>query len=255
MANELKTVTASGLTIYCVLLNKGGLVWNGVTFEIINGANWTNYDIAMTESVAGIYFANMPAMGAGAYFAISYDQAGGLPAITDTPVDFYTINWDGSGIVELSDINLDNTTILNLLSTSPSVMQNRCMNNDDLICRKSADFTASFIYLGDLTVFTKLYFTVKPQVDLNSTVDSKSTIQIEAGSGLIYINGGTALNPLNGSITITDAVAGHLTIALDAEETAKLSAGTKYRYDIKRDNTVLAEGAFYIQNAVTLTVT
>jgi len=160
----------------------------------------------------------------------------------------------GSAGMVLLDSGTSLSSILLLLSTSPSVLQHRCMNNDDLICRKSADFAASFIYLGDLSGVTDLYFTVKPQTKVNSYLDSQATIQIQEGVGLLYINGGVAGVPANGSITITDAINGHLTINLDAVETAKLTANTNYRYDIKADHNIIAEGNFYIQSAVTLTV-
>lgn len=160
----------------------------------------------------------------------------------------------GSAGAILADGATDAGTVLALLSTSPSLLQQRCMNNDDLICRKSGDFVASFIYLGDLSGVTNLYFTVKPQTLVNSLPDNQATIQIQEGVGLLYINGGVAGVPANGSITITDAPAGHITINLDAVETAKLTANTKYRYDIKADHNILAEGAFFVQSAITLTV-
>ena len=163
-------------------------------------------------------------------------------------------NIEANILNELSDIDSTTTLSLNLLSTSPSVLQHRCMNDDDLICRKSADFAASFIYLGDLSGVTDLYFTVKPQTKVNSYLDSQATIQIQEGVGLLYINSGVAGVPANGSITVTDAINGHLTINLDAVETAKLTANTNYRYDIKADHNIIAEGNFYIQSAVTLTV-
>lgn len=144
--------------------------------------------------------------------------------------------------------------ITNLLSTSPSILQNRFSNNGDITCRKSADFVASFIYLGDLSGVADLYFTVKPQAKINETPDNQATIQIKEGVGLLYINGGTASVPANGTLTITDALAGHVTITLNAVETAKLSANTKYRYDIKADNNVVAEGSFFVQSAITLTI-
>jgi len=89
---------------------------------------------------------------------------------------------------------------------------------------------------------------------VNSLPDNQATIQIQEGVGLLYINGGVAGVPANGSITITDAPAGHISINLDAVETAKLTANTKYRYDIKADHNILAEGAFFVQSAITLAV-
>lgn len=47
------------------------------------------------------------------------------------------------------------------------------------------------------------------------------------------INGTTATTPAHGSITVTDAVAGDLTIVLAAAETAKLSLLDDGVYDVQ----------------------
>lgn len=96
MSNELHVYTTSGLTLYAVLLNSTGQVWNGSAFATINGASWTSYDIAMTEAAAGIYLATMPAaVTAGVYAYVVYEQAGGTPATSDTQRGSGSIEWDG----------------------------------------------------------------------------------------------------------------------------------------------------------------
>lgn len=99
MANELQAQATAGQTLYAVLLNSTGQIWNGTTFVTIAGANWTAYDIALTEATAGIYLGAMPAVGAGTYQFVVYVRAGGAPAITDTQADTGTIAWDGSAVV------------------------------------------------------------------------------------------------------------------------------------------------------------
>src|SRR5512133_3180878 len=98
MANELQAHAAAGLTLYAVLTDSVGRAWNGTTFEAIAGANWATYDIAMTEATAGIYLGNMPAVVAGSYAFVVYEQAGGAPAITDTQKDDGTVAWNGSAV-------------------------------------------------------------------------------------------------------------------------------------------------------------
>lgn len=106
MANELNAFASSGLTAYAVLLNSVGQIWNGSTFVTINGANWTSYDIALTEGTAGIYLGNMPAAAAGEYSFIAFKQAGANPTITDKQLGSGWISWDGTNEILLSDLAL-----------------------------------------------------------------------------------------------------------------------------------------------------
>jgi len=102
MSNELHAYATSGLTLYAVLLNSTGQLWNGSAFEAYNGANWTDYDIALTEAGAGIYLGNMPAVAAGSYSYAVYEQAGANPATTDTLRGTGYLEWSGSAVVAQS---------------------------------------------------------------------------------------------------------------------------------------------------------
>lgn len=104
MSNELQAYTTTGLTAYAVLINGAGQVWNGSAFVTINTANWTSYDIALTEGGAGIYLGAMPAAAAGDYAYVVYEQAGASPAITDTVKGNGHIAWSGSAEIEDADI-------------------------------------------------------------------------------------------------------------------------------------------------------
>jgi len=77
----------------------------------------------------------------------------------------------------------------------------------------------SFADLGDLTGRTKLWFTLKAS---KGDADSVSLVKIEETAGLEYIAGATAGTPANGSITVTDVLAGSGTIALEAAESVKI---------------------------------
>ena len=107
MANELHAHATSGLTLYAVILNAVGQIWNTSgtpAFEAYNGANWTDYDIALTEAGAGIYLASMPAVAAGAYSYAVYEQAGANPATTDTLRGTGYLEWDGSAVLPLATL-------------------------------------------------------------------------------------------------------------------------------------------------------
>ena len=96
MTKELVAFTDTGLTLYAVLLNSVGQVWDGSQFETIASGTWTDNDIALTEATAGIYQGDMPAVVAGAYSYAVYSQAGASPAITDTLKGNGYILWDGT---------------------------------------------------------------------------------------------------------------------------------------------------------------
>lgn len=124
MANELQAYTTTGGTVYAVLLNSVGQIWNGSAFVAINGANWTSYDIALTEATAGIYLGAMPAVSAGGYAYIAYTQAGASPAITDTTAGNGYLEWDGTNVVDsvLDDVIDDTYTARQLMRLYASAL-------------------------------------------------------------------------------------------------------------------------------------
>ena len=69
MANELVLDYATGNTLYAMLFNASGQVWNGSAFAAPSSASWTDYDIAMAEvaTATGIYRGSMPAVAVGFY--------------------------------------------------------------------------------------------------------------------------------------------------------------------------------------------
>ena len=91
--------------------------------------------------------------------------------------------------------------------------------------------SASITGLGDISGRSKLWFTIKAQ---RSLVDAAAVVQIEESAGLVYLDGADAsARSANGSITVTDAVAGDITIALDEVETDDLDVATGLYYDIQ----------------------
>lgn len=109
--------------------------------------------------------------------------------------------------------------------------------------------------LGNIAARTKLWFTVK--LDKDDT-DAVSQIQIEETAGLLYIAGAAATVAGNGSLTVTDAAVGTITIEVEAVEMAKLAAVKKMHYDVQvLEGTVvttLRRGSFLIASDVTRVV-
>ena len=95
-------------------------------------------------------------------------------------------------------------------------------------------FECSISDLGSLADYVSLDFTVKSD---KSDADSAALIRIRLNAtgltdGLLTLNGATASNADDGSIAITDAAAGDITITLAASCTDDLATGT-YAYDVQ----------------------
>jgi len=106
MANEVSyRHTATGETLYFTIRNTARQMWNTAgtpAFETLTVANWTDYDIAMSESPASsyLYAGDFPAvsgnMVAGLYWVDIYKRAGGSPAISDVLQGSFFGYWDGT---------------------------------------------------------------------------------------------------------------------------------------------------------------
>lgn len=85
--------------------------------------------------------------------------------------------------------------------------------------------------LGDISGRIKLWFTLKAGQE---SADVDSIIQIEESAGLLYLNGVDAsARQGNGAITVTDAVAGDITITLDKVEADDLTPARNLYYDVQ----------------------
>jgi hypothetical protein len=98
MANELIISYPTGATLYALLYDATGNVWNGSAFAAPGSANWLDYDLPMTEvaTATGIYRASMPAVAAGVYGWTVRKQAGASPAVGDVAVGNGEIRWTGT---------------------------------------------------------------------------------------------------------------------------------------------------------------
>lgn len=98
MAGIIEIGSQSGLTLYALIRNSSGQVWNGSSFEAYNSSNWSTYDIAMTEqSQSGYYTATFPAaISAGKYSFMVHLQQGGSPALGDPIYGAGSLSWNGT---------------------------------------------------------------------------------------------------------------------------------------------------------------
>lgn len=94
-----------GSTLYFQIWDSQGRVWNGSAFEAYDALRWSFYDIAMTEQGASpVWTGTFPALDAGLYSVIAYEQAAGAVAETDQSIGGATQAWDGTAFVDVSDI-------------------------------------------------------------------------------------------------------------------------------------------------------
>jgi hypothetical protein len=98
MSDQIQVDGLTGQTVYSLVRNALGAIWNGTAFVTYVTANYATYPIAMTEqgSHSGYYAGTFPTVAAGEYEVVAKQQAGGSPAETDATVGNGTIVWDGT---------------------------------------------------------------------------------------------------------------------------------------------------------------
>lgn len=106
MAAELQVDYLTGKTVYFLLRNSVGQVWNGSAFEAYQTANLGNYDIAAAEqgTASGFYVGDMPSVAAGTYGVVAKERAGGSPAEVDVSVGHGTLEWGGSAVIDVNAV-------------------------------------------------------------------------------------------------------------------------------------------------------
>lgn len=131
----------------------------------------------------------------------------------------------------------------------------------EITIRRGDTLDLDLMYLGDLTGWTKVWFTVKDDTD---DTDAQAVIQIVesnpgvATDGLLYIMGAAPTALGNGSITMVNVVSGNITVRLEAVETAKLDNCGSFMYDVQfqtaTDTVTLASDYASIVGDITRTV-
>ncbi len=226
---------AAGLAVTASVMYPAGLLASGAAVEVdaINAPGLYSYTVpAVNVAINGNYVASFSTAGV-------VDQT---PIIDEVLVPVW-----------LETLYNKTSAIQSALSHTAGFAP-RYYQQGIIILQRATDFVQSVTMLGDLTGVTNLFFTVKRRDDVDTTPDAQAIIQISEAAGLLAIAGIAATVPANGSITIDNLLAGNITIRLVATETLKLTPDALYMFDIKADNTVLAQGDFYINSAVTYTI-
>lgn len=107
MAGELQVTYDASKTVYVLIFDRTGQVWNGSSFVAYSTGDYTSYDVALTElgTASGIYTGTFPAaIVAGVYSILAKNQAGGTPAQTDAVIAVGDYQWNGTVTLPLSDL-------------------------------------------------------------------------------------------------------------------------------------------------------
>jgi hypothetical protein len=104
MANEINVNYASGNTLYAVVRNAAGDVWNiaGQVFEVwgTDGRTADDYDVSLTDKSGSRYVGSFDtSIPAGRYSIQVFLQAGANPDDDDTFITGEDILWSGTGVV------------------------------------------------------------------------------------------------------------------------------------------------------------
>lgn len=109
MASELQASFQTGKTLYVLIRNANGRVWNtgSSTFDVYASASFSSYTVNLTEQgTSGYYAGDFPTAitTAGTYQIVVKNRLGGAPAETDPTVGTQEVGWNGSGVLTLTDL-------------------------------------------------------------------------------------------------------------------------------------------------------
>lgn len=144
---------------------------------------------------------------------------------------------------------------LNLMGSST------LLTGDELQILRGDTFEMQFNYLGNLTNWIKLWFTVKDDKDDTDAIAIVQIVESNPGvatDGLLAIASGAPTALANGAITMLDAAQGNINVRVEAVETLKLIDNGNFYYDIQfqdaTDTKTVLRGRCTIIGDVTRTV-
>lgn len=158
MLNPIEVAYQSGATLYAVIHNKDGTVWNNINsdFESYNSANWAQYAVALTEQSSSGYYRASPPAGIGSALTTEciYSQVGGSPALSDAQPGPAGIG-QAQG-VDIASVDHDETAASNMSVNLKQLQQGSATSSTLTTTQMSTNLTASVtnLYAGRLLIFT-----------------------------------------------------------------------------------------------------
>lgn len=151
----IDTAYQSGKTLYAIIHNPDGTVWNevGQAFEAFNVSNWADYAIALTEQgISGYYRADYPAAITDVLTTeVLYSQVGIVPAISDAP----PIGLGSSQGTNSAAVGNSVNAALNLQTALDAEVQGEAILGTLSTTQMSTDLASTLdnVYVGRIIVF------------------------------------------------------------------------------------------------------
>jgi len=101
--------------------------------------------------------------------------------------------------------------------TQSATQVTAAVSGSDIAVKSYSTWDIDLTGIGDISARTALYFTAKG--DAENDPDTLAIVSIEETLGLLYIDGAAATAAADGSITVTDEIAGDITITVSADVT------------------------------------
>lgn len=95
----VQALATVGATVYFLVLDEDGQVWNGSTWESIEADHWASYAVPMASAGGSAIFEAQfpPAITTGQYAITAFAQSGGSPSASDAAIGyFYPARWSGA---------------------------------------------------------------------------------------------------------------------------------------------------------------
>lgn len=144
MANEIQVPYITGRTVYSLVRNSTGQIWNGSAFENYNSSNYALYVIQLVEQgTSGFYSGTFPAtITPGSYGIVSKMQVGVAAAETDLGIGTEgAFQWNGTAVAALADT----VTSGQLAQSSPiKIYRGEAVPNFYFYLKSSADHITPF---------------------------------------------------------------------------------------------------------------
>lgn len=181
----------AGLNLYAFFIDSdNNTIWNGSAFESWNDANWTDYDVALSENTnSGYYGVAVPAgiNTAKRLTVLIYRRLAGTPAIGDEGYGNFTQQWTGSSWGEAStgvdviSINGVAAAAVKLAISAGTIVAGKAVAGTLSVSQMTTDLTYT---IANLLVGRVIYFT---SGDLLGRVAAISAYVV-AGGKLTFFN-------------------------------------------------------------------
>lgn len=104
MAQEIKLPWLPGKTVYFLVRDSVGQVYNGSSFVPYVTADLATYAVASSEQgvASAFYTASFPAVPSGLYDVVGYERVGGSPSENDIYAGGGEMQWDGTAPATLA---------------------------------------------------------------------------------------------------------------------------------------------------------